>query len=194
MIVKEELRANVVRALVNLGLQIIHLADAVTRIGVPFGEAGNADAEAIRQVALLLPAADEAHEIGRMLEGVATRIIRAVAGRIPSQSHHGREPGLGVALQHGSNLLLRVGHAGEVGHRGDAAALNIVHDGARQLARATARAVGYAHETRVKLLELQHRLQQDRAPSSVFGGKNSKEKLGRRSKRMESTLLITGQG
>jgi hypothetical protein len=118
VVVEEQLRADVVGAGVDLGLEVVHLEHAVGRGGVAFGEAGDADAEAARvgMAAALVELADEAHEVGRVLEGVLVAVVAGeVARRVAAEGEDVADAGLGVAFEDGLDVRLAVADAGEVG-------------------------------------------------------------------------------
>lgn len=75
-IVEEELRADVGRALIDLGLQILHLQQPVRRPRMALGESSDADAETSR-IRILVPGI-ERPDVTDKVSGMLKRVLRPV--------------------------------------------------------------------------------------------------------------------
>ena len=117
VVVEEQLRADVVRSRVHLGLEVVHFQEAVGRSRVTLGEAGDTYAEAARVGvgATMVEAADVGDQIGGVAKGVTRVVIGAlIAGRVTGQGQDVADAGRGVTLEDLRDLVGRVAHAGQV--------------------------------------------------------------------------------
>ena len=159
VVVEEELGADVVGAGIDLGLQIVHLVQPVRRVGMPFREPSDADAEAapVGMRAALVQPADEAHQVGRMLEriGLAVVVLRRRAADRPRARGCCSLPACRILRQDLLDLRLAVADAGQVRDRVERGGLlQPQHQIVGQLPRRAAGAVGHRDERGLQRLQV----------------------------------------
>ena len=180
-VVEKQLGADVVGTFIDLGLEIVHLQQAVGCCGMPLGKTGYADTEtaSIRMKPLVVELADETYQIGGVGKSVLGPIVMRDIGRgIAGQSQDIADAGFRITLEDLTNFLLGAADAGEVRRRIEGAMLLNAHDQVvGSLAGRAAGTVGDRGEVRIEGFQLANGFVQTLGALSVFGGKNSKENV-----------------
>ena len=117
MIVKEELRDDVVCAGVDLGLEMFELHQRVWCLGMTFGKASHPEREApsiidAKPLALKLDKPDKIRSVAEVTEGENACARR----RIATKRKHAADAIDGIQLKNRADLVFRVTKAGEVRH------------------------------------------------------------------------------
>src|SRR5205823_5749415 len=114
-IIEEELRDDVVRAGIDLRLEMVHFHQAIRRGGMAFWKAGHTDAKTARigMGSGFVETTDKFHEIARVLKRVARLIVVAFAWRIAAERENVSNARLRVAAQNRFDLRFAVADTGQ---------------------------------------------------------------------------------
>lgn len=158
MVVEEKLGADVVRARVHLGFQVVHFEQAIGRGRVTFRKSRNADAKS-SLVRVAGEFFDEANQIRRLGKSVArVVVVRLIARRVTAEGEDVAHAGGGVAFENRRDLLFGVADACEVGNGIERRGSLEPHDEfVGEFARRSACAVGDADKVRVDFFEIPNR-------------------------------------
>lgn len=114
VVVKKKLGADVVRAGVHLGFEMIHFEEAVWRGGMPFRKARNTDSKATL-VWMTREFFDETNQVGSLGKSVArVVVVGLVAGRIASEGENVAHASGSVAFEDRGDFGLGMADASEV--------------------------------------------------------------------------------
>ena len=116
VIVEKKLGADIIRSGVHLGLEVVHLQQAIGRGGVAFWKTGHTDAKAAG-VGMSAKTFDETHKIYRLRKCIPRMVVVGfVAGGITSESENITHTGSGIAFEDGCDLFAGMTHTCQMRH------------------------------------------------------------------------------
>ncbi len=116
MVVEEKLGADVVRASVHLGFEVVHFEQAVGRGWVTFGKSRYADAKS-SLVGMAGEFFDEANQINGLRESIAgVVVVGLVARRVAAEGEDVADSSGGISFENCRDLCFGMANAGEVGN------------------------------------------------------------------------------
>lgn len=114
------MRYDIIRPLVNFGLQIVYFGQTIGRAGMTFGKTRHADAEAawVGMDATRIEFLDEGDQVGGAMKSIRAAVMLGATGRhVAAERENVGDIMFGVPLQHTAYLVFRVAHAGQVRDR-----------------------------------------------------------------------------
>ncbi len=148
VVVKEELRDDVVSARLHLGFQVVELVQRVGRFRMSFRKSCDTDAKSSAPMDTKARTfiANEAHKI-RCVPEVSKRMELRARWRVTSERENGLDPVDRVELEDSSNVVSRVTHTGEMGNWFERRFSADPQDkGVCLIASRSSRTIGHAHK------------------------------------------------
>jgi hypothetical protein len=163
-VVEEELGDDEVQPGVHLGLEVAQVVFPERSLHVPLGVSRPANAQVV------VPLADEAHQLRGVPEPPGERVELVFAGRgVAPEREQVLDPHRQELLHQVAQLLAGVAYAGEVGHRLQAGGTDLLDELHRPVPGASSRPVGDGDEARLERPEVLDRAD-ERAPALLGPG------------------------
>lgn len=115
VVVEEQLRADPIRAALDLGLQVIHLEKSIWRCRMTLGKTRNTDSKG---VAMAITEGANVRDQIRCVWELALACDVVSFGRVTTKGEHVMDADLGVPLENRIDFHFRVADAGEMRYRG----------------------------------------------------------------------------